>query len=307
MLDVIAVVLPVFVTVALGYGLTWRGVFTESQISALMRFAQFVALPCVLFLGIAQSSLSSFNPAVLLSFYLPGLVCFILGILGARAFGRAPEDSVAIGFACFFSNCLLLGVPINARAFGPEALETSFAIIAIHAPIVYGIGITTMEVVKARGAPSKTLPVKVFKAMFSNILIMAVIVGLIFNLSGLILPQMLSEGLTFTGSAAVPVALFALGGILVHYKPEGDWRLIAMICTITLIVHPALALGLAKINRVDPLPLQALVLSAAMAPGVNAYLFANMYRVAKRVNASAVLFATLASMLSLSVWILILR
>ena len=46
--------------------------------------------------------------------------------------------------------------------------------------------------------------------------------------------------------------------------------------------------------------------NAAMAPGVNAYLFAHMYGVAKRVNASAVLIATALSILTTWAWLTIL-
>jgi len=52
--------------------------------------------------------------------------------------------------------------------------------------------------------------------------------------------------------------------------------------------------------------LRSSVLTAAMAPGVNAYIFANMYGVAKRVTASAVLAATALSVLSVTGWLLIL-
>ena len=48
------------------------------------------------------------------------------------------------------------------------------------------------------------------------------------------------------------------------------------------------------------------VLTAAMAPGVNAYIFANMYGRAKRVSASSVLLATIASILTVWVWLMLL-
>ena len=43
-----------------------------------------------------------------------------------------------------------------------------------------------------------------------------------------------------------------------------------------------------------------------MAPGVNAYLFADMYGAAKRVAASSVLIATAVSLLTIWAWIAIL-
>ena len=52
--------------------------------------------------------------------------------------------------------------------------------------------------------------------------------------------------------------------------------------------------------------MRSLVISAAMAPGVNAYIFANIYGVAKRVAATAVLAATALSMFTAAAWLAIL-
>jgi predicted permease len=48
------------------------------------------------------------------------------------------------------------------------------------------------------------------------------------------------------------------------------------------------------------------VLTAAAAPGVNAYLFADMYGRARRVAASAVLFATVGCAVTAAFWLSIL-
>ncbi|MDA1154925.1 MAG: AEC family transporter, partial [Proteobacteria bacterium] len=48
------------------------------------------------------------------------------------------------------------------------------------------------------------------------------------------------------------------------------------------------------------------MLTAAMAPGVNAYIFANMYGRARRVAASSVLLATGLSILTVWGWLAVL-
>ena len=48
------------------------------------------------------------------------------------------------------------------------------------------------------------------------------------------------------------------------------------------------------------------VVTSSLSPGVNAYLFANMYGVAKRVAASSVLIATGLSILSIWFWLSVL-
>ena len=108
-------------------------------------------------------------------------------------------------------------------------------------------------------------------------------------------------------ASALPAALFGLGGVLLRYRPEGDGRAIAMVTGLSLLVHPAVAYLLGQFVFDLPVAgLRSATLTAAMAPGVNAYLFANMYGVARRVAASSVLVATAGSILSIWAWLAIL-
>ena len=103
------------------------------------------------------------------------------------------------------------------------------------------------------------------------------------------------------------VALFGLGGLLVRYRPEGDLNAISMVVAISLIVHPAITYGLGKwVFVLDQAQFRSAVITAAMAPGLNTYLFAHMYGAARRVAASAVLMATAVSILSVWIWLTIL-
>ena len=52
--------------------------------------------------------------------------------------------------------------------------------------------------------------------------------------------------------------------------------------------------------------MRSAVLTAAMAPGINTYIFADMYGVARRVVASTVLIGTALTVIGASVWLLIL-
>ena len=112
------------------------------------------------------------------------------------------------------------------------------------------------------------------------------------NLLGILLPSVITDGIDFFAQAALPVALFGLGGVLVRYRPAGDLRLIIYICTISLQVHPSLVWITGRYFNLSKTDFQSAILTAAMAPGINTYIFANMYRSARRVAASAVLIGT---------------
>ncbi len=301
------VILPVFLVIGAGYLAVWKGLFSDEGVDALMKFTQSFAIPCLLFKALASIDLGAgFNVPLLFSFYIGATSGFLLGILGARLiFGRPWTDSIAIGFCCLFSNSVLLGLPITERAYGTEALVGNFAIIAIHAPFCYLLGITTMELVKSGGKNIAATARNVTNAIFHNALIIGIILGLVVNVTNLPVPGVLNDAVDLLSRAALPAALFGLGGVLVRYKPEGDLKVILMVCAISLVIHPAISYTAASTLALDTDAFRSVVLTATMAPGVNTYIFANMYGVAKRVAATSVLMSTALSVLTIWLWLLI--
>ncbi len=304
----LTVILPVFLVIGAGYVAVWLRWISDDAIDGLMDFAQKIAIPFLLFRAISTLDLGAhFDGGLLISFYTGSLIGFLAGLLASRyVFGRAWEDSVAIGFCCLFANTTMLGIAITESAYGADALGPNYAIVALHSPFCYGLGITAMEIARSRGTPARQMPVKVLKAMFRNSLVLAILLGFVVNLSGISLPGVASTALELVVRSTIPVALFGMGGVLYRYRPDGDFRIIAMVCAISLILHPSIAYTLGSANDLSTGAMRSLVLTAAMAPGINVYVFANMYGVAKRVAASSVLMATALSILSIWLWLSVL-
>ena len=304
----IEVILPVFFVIGFGYAAVWRGLFSDSAVDGLMKFTQSFAIPCLLFRAISTLDLGAdFDLALLFPFYAGALAGFVVCFAGARVlFKRDVQDSIAIGFCGLFSNSLLLGLPITERAYGADALAANYAIIAVHSPFCYAVGITAMEIARNQGGSRAALPGKVLRAMFSNALILGISLGFVVNLTGLPLPGTLTDALDLMIRAALPAALFGLGGVLFRYRPEGDMRTILFVVAVSLILHPAVVWGLGRSTGLGVDAFRSAIVTAAMAPGVNAYIFANMYGRARRVAASAVLLGTGLSIFTVWVWLAIL-
>jgi len=305
----IEVTLPVFLVIGAGYVAVWRGLFSDEAVAGLMRFTQTFAIPCLLFRAISTLDLgAALDFGLLAAFYLGATASFLAGMLGAHhLFGRSWEDAVAIGFAALFSNSVLLGLPIMERAYGTAAMAPNYAIVAFHAPYCYALGITAMEMARARGSGWLATGRKATAAIFSNALMIGIALGFAVNISGFALPAPAVEAVDLMVRAALPAALFGLGGVLVRYRPQGDWREIGWVVLLSLIVHPAVSLFLAlQVFALDPGMVRSAVVTAAMAPGVNAYVFAHMYGRARRVAASSVLIATVAAIFSATFWLSVL-
>lgn len=307
------VILPVFIIIGFGYFVSWRNMFSESSVDGLMRFAQNFAVPVLLFASISRLDLGgNFNGLMWLAFYSGAFLSYFVGWFVSRRFlGRSPEDAVAIGFCCLFSNSLLLGVPIMERAYGAEAISGNLAIISIHSPLLYTFGITMMEFTRARGQGMSISRVasRALMGVIRTPLVIGILCGLITNgllSAGLVLPEGFWAAADMMARSALPAALFGLGGVLYRYRPEGDTKAIVLCCFCSLVLHPVVTYGLGTLFQLQVPAMRSAVITASMAPGVNAYLFASLYGAAKRVAASTVLVATALSIFSIWFWLALL-
>ncbi len=302
------VIVPVFVVIGFGYLAVWRGFFSNSNVEGLMKFTQNFAIPCLLFNAIAEIDLqSTFQVDLLAAFYSGAFISFLAGVLGGRyIFARDWEDCVAIGFCCLFSNSLLLGLAITERAYGPEVLATNFVIVALHAPFCYGVGIFAMEIARNRSQKPSIIFKNVATAMFRNALVLGIIAGFVFNFYNLSLPKPMDDAVDMIVLVALPTALFGMGGVLYQYRPAGDVGPIIMVVIISLLMHPSLVWIFGRAVALDQNAFRSAVVTSAMAPGINGFVFANMYGHGRRVAASVVLICTAASILTVWGWLALL-
>ena len=305
MSSLLDVIIPVFLIISFGYCTVWVRLFSIDTIDGLMKFTQNFAIPVLLFNAIAKVDLANiFNFNLFFSFYVGATAGFLIGFLGSHyIFNRPLEDSVAIGFCCLFSNTVMLGLPITERAYGTDALQHNFAIVSIHAPFCYFLGITVMELIKSTEKSISKKGIIILKAMFSNALVVGIVLGFLVNICGVNLAKSVQASVDMITAVALPAALFGMGGILYQYRPEGDAGPIIMICAVSLIIHPAIVWIFGSQLNLTDAQLRSVVITAAMAPGINTYVFANMYGKAKRVASTGVLLSTALSIVTVWVWL----
>ncbi|MEL6979431.1 MAG: AEC family transporter [Pseudomonadota bacterium] len=308
MLAILLVVLPIFLVIGAGAAAVRGGVFADAGVDALMQFTTRVSVPCLLFTEMYRLSLGdAFEPGMLIAFYTGAFACFGLAVIAALRFGRKPGEAVAIGFSAYFSNTVLLGLPVMIRAYGDEATEPMFGLIAFHAPLLFAFGSVMMEVMREEGGGAVQAARRAFASIIRNALMIGIGLGLILNLLAAPLPAPALDALDLIAAASLPTALFALGAAMTRYRISDDLAWAGALCALSLIVHPAIAYGLSVyVFALDDAFLRAAVVTAAMPAGLNTYIFAVLHRRAEAITASAVLMGTALSVLSISFWLAIL-
>ncbi len=306
--EIFNIVAPVFIVVAAGYAAVRSRILADEPIDQLMKFAIQFAIPCLLFSATSTIDLAiAFNWRLLLSYYAAAIGSFAIAYVVVRyGFKRRPGEAVGIAFGALFSNLVLLGLPISERAWGVDGMAPSFALVSVNAPICYLVGITTMELLRADGRSFVETSRIVVNAIFRNSMMIGITLGFLVNFSGMPLPDPLLGAIDLLARASLPVALFALGGLLTRYQLSKSLGEAGVISTISLIVQPALVWLLAWQLQLPDETTRIIVLMAAAAPGLNAYLFAAMYNRGQDSAASSVLLSTLLSLFTITGWLILL-
>lgn len=306
MLAIFNVVFPVFAIIVIGYLAVRFRLYPSEGVRGLVAFVNNFLTPVLLFQSMLHADFgTAFNWHVILPFYAGALTVFIIGIIIAmRFFKNRPGEGVSSGFAAMFTNTVLLGIPVMQRAYGEAAMPVVFSIIALHASMLITIAMIVMELMRRDRTPlHKALGLAAIRIV-QNPLLWGIALGVLANLSDVVLVEPVEDLFSMMSAAVVPVALFGLGGALNEYRLADNWQQALAMSLLKLIAQPLIAWVLmVPILNVDPDQARYGVLLAAMPAGINVYVFATYYNRGVNVATNVVLISTILSVGTLTGWL----
>lgn len=212
------ILFPVFGLMLLGSLLRHLAFLDAGMEAAFNRFCYFVALPVFIVLKVAQSP--GIDPRALTSaaaLLLVTLALLLAGYLFCMLFNIRKRSRGTFVQTGFRGNLAYIGIPVIAYALGDQSPELrqqaeTLAILTMAPTVlVYNLlGVMVLEWDRRHESPSH--PIKAWlSSMCRNPLIIACVIGLIWNLAPLPVPEVLNQIGTPLGSTAFPLALLAIG------------------------------------------------------------------------------------------------
>ncbi len=304
--EIALLILPVFILLAIGFVTSYLQLLKKALVDGLARFCQDYGIPFLLFFNLAILDFdNTFDFRIIICFYSSMLFSFfLLTFISYFLFKQPYINSIILGFCAMFSNGVILGLPISELAYGSNSLFTNYTIIIGHAPICYLVGIAFIEFGKNK---KKTFLVGLknsLRAIFFNNLAIGIFLGISFNLLDLAFPAQTEQSIKIVIVWIIPVSLFTMGGVLYYYRIGKSYKIPLAIIFTSLLVQPAFVYLIGFYSwHIEIEILQNAIIMAAMAPGLNAYFFANMYGQCREVVATTILISTGLTIISSSFWI----
>jgi malonate transporter and related proteins len=209
-------VVPLFAVIFLGFFAGRAGFLGEPGIRGLGAFVFNFAIPPHVFRLMAETELDRITEwGFLGGYFLAQAAVFVTGAgIGRLVFSMRVAEMTIQAFGSAFSNGVMLALPLLLWLYGDAGGVPALLIITLDV-IVFSSVTVLLELSRRGGAWSRSqVIVQAARGVLVNPIIMATVLGILYSLSGLALPAVVEQTLSFIGGAAAPSALFALGASL---------------------------------------------------------------------------------------------
>ena len=243
-MNVLAVTLPFFALVGMGYAAARLRLLPLDAIAGLNVFVLFFALPCMLFQFGAQTPIAQlFNPVVLglwltVALIMVGMACGL-----ARKAGLGWRDAAFGALVATFPNTGFMGVPLILGLLGPAAAGPTIAAIMMDMVVTSSLCVALAHVGQgaARAVVGDSSPAHAGAAsgagdagpggglravrqaligVAKNPMPWSVLAGALASALHWVPPQPVATTVGLLAAAATPVALFSIGAVLWRSRRE---------------------------------------------------------------------------------------
>jgi malonate transporter and related proteins len=309
MLTALLAVCPVFGLIVAGFASGKLRLLGPAACSELNRFVVFLALPALLFQVMATADWASlWQPGFIAAFAIGAFVVFGGTVAMRMRRGQGLADAVLDGLNAGYANAGYIGFPLCELVFGRQsfALVTVAAILTIC--VLFGVAIIFVEIALRRGPRTHTLVLTVGRSLLRNPLLLAPVLGAGWTLLGVKLPDSVGTFLHMLGGAASPCALVSLGLFLARERAGViSFKTSSMLAGLKLFVQPAITGALVYLFRLPAEAAGIAVLIAALPTGTGPFMLAEFYGREAVTTSGTILVSTVASVVSLTGCILVLR
>jgi len=290
---------PLFILVALGYGLVKGAGWGKSVSDGMNTFVFNLAMPALLFHLMSDfSHLPPVDTRLLGAFFGGCLLTFLIGyMVSGSLFNLDGTGKSILGLGGVFSNNVLIGIPLAKAALGNASIPSVALVLVFNSLTLWSLLSISIEWSK-HGSMSIAGFKSTLFAVAKNPIIVGIITGCLFGLTGWTLPPVLNHALAQVAEPSGALSLIVLGMGLAEYDVKAGWRKGICIVLLKLIIQPLVVWALATLVGLPMMETKVVVLLASLPVGVNVYLMARQYQRLEGTVAASLVMSTVMSALT---------
>jgi predicted permease len=291
---------PVLLLIAMGAALKRRGLTTAEFLETADRLVYFIFFPALLFWKIGGAPASSdFHGPFYLAAALAVLVIYLVSLLYIR--WRIPAfQAGTFSQSCYRFNTYI-GMAVIINAFGEEAARQFGILIGILIPIINVLAVSTLTWYAEGAGMGGARFRQAVRAMVSNPLIIACVVGLLYSRSVGAFPVFVNNALGLMAAITLPLALLSIGGALTLTGLNDYWQPSLSSALFKLVLLPLTGWSLFRWMGVQGQELQIGMVFFALPTSPQIYVLSSQLKSDTRLASAAIVLSTMLSFVSLTI------
>lgn len=292
------VVVPMALTVGLGVLLRVFHVTDKATMKQVDNLIFKIFMPMLSFYNIYKTDFSQLNNAGYILYGTAGLmVLFVLALVLVPRLVQSRPTASAFGQALFRSNYLLFGAAVAESMYGAGNIGLVSLLGAVAVPLFNAQAAILLET----GRHGTASPKKLLLAIAKNPTVIATVLGLAVNFSGLRLPQLVLETVQDIAGLTTPLSFLSIG-VSLSLGAVAKWRYLVSISLLRLVLVPLVFVTGAVVLGFQGQELCALLILFAAPTAVSSYPMAVAMGADGDFAAQTVAYTTLFSLPTIFVW-----
>lgn len=291
-------VLPVFLLAGLGWV---ARKLLHAEVKDLAKISVYFLTPGLVANSILNAGMVAGEVGKVIAFgLLLTAIMILLTLALGRLLGWSPVERNAAVLSTSFLNAANYGLPIVLFAFGQAGFDRATVFVVLESLLMY----TLAAFIAARGKQTWR---QALQAVARLPLAWAALAALALRGLGITLPAMVMKPIGLLASTAPVILIIILGMQVAGIQLKGNLGKIGLATLLRLVASPLVAMALVWWLRPEPLTGQVLILESAMPASVNVTLLAVQFDAEPEQVSSVTLVSTLLSLVTLTVWVTVLR
>ncbi len=306
-IEILTIVLPVFLVIALGYLLRRLELIDAAFLFQTNRLVYYIALPLLLFYKIGTADfLANFNGTLVLGSAAAVAAGFFLsyGYAALRRYPPAARGTFSQG--SFRGNLAYVGLAIVLNAYGESGFTRAGILMGFLVPVLNFFAILAL-VLPHQGGENQGGKKELLRLFLLNPLILASFAGIVWSFFHLPIPIIINRSLKIATGMTLPLALIAIGGSFSLEKLRGDLVMAGFATGIKIIWLPLIAALILFSLGVRGSDLGIGVLFAGTPAATATYIMAHQMKGDAELAGSIVMMSTLLSGVTYTLALFLLR
>lgn len=255
----VAVIGPVILMIAFGYGLYRYGTLDDAFVEKASKLVFNFALPALLFTTISNSSVSQLTDIKVISVGMGGtMLVFLAMLIIVPLCIKAKDDRGVVIQGSFRSNMGIIGLAYCANAYGSEGLAYGSVYLGGLTILYNLLSVAVLNVFQNKGF-SYT---KIAKDIVTNPIILSIIAGLLVSSFEIEMPAIISNSAEYFAQLTLPLALLCTGAALRFSTMRQNGIAGLFSITVKCIVYPLIVVSIAVLMDIKGMPLMIVFLMA---------------------------------------------